>query len=195
MVSASVKVTAQEKLELMDLAKDLMALAKTQVLVGVPAATSDRTDDGPNNAFLAYVHDNGSPVAGIPARPFMKPGIQKAQNRISKFLMAAAKCFLEKDDTGVEQALMSAGLVAQGSIRNVINEGEGFAPLKRSTLLGRTRKRAYAWWRIEEGNDMTPEQRKSMRHEQREALMGSMHPLVDTGQLRNSINFVIRKID
>lgn len=195
MVSAKVKVTAQEKLKLMDLAKDLMALSKTQVLVGVPAATSDRTDDAPNNAFLAYVHDNGSPVAGIPARPFMKPGIQKAQNRINKFLMAAAKASLEKDDAGVEQALMSAGLVAQGSIRNVINEGEGFAPLKRSTLLGRTRKRAYAWWKVEGGRDMTPEQRKSMRHEQRESLMGSMHPLVDTGSLRGSISFVIRKMD
>lgn len=134
---------------------------------------------GISNAALAYIHDNGAPSVGIPARPFMKPGIAKAQNRINGFLMAAAKAKMAGDLPGFNISLHKTGLAAQSSIKRVISAGEGFAPLKRSTLLGRTRstKSRIGMWKGDKGK--------------REEIMSSLHPLVDTGQLRNSITYVV----
>ena len=94
---------------------------------------------------------------------------------------------------GVHAAQQSdrAGLIAQASIRRVINDGDGFTPLKRATLLARTRKRAYAWWGIEDGAGLTHDQKMAIRKSQREEIMSSLHPLVDTGSMRNAINYVI----
>ena len=177
-----------------DLWNELQELSKNRVLVGVPSATSERKEgEGIGNAALAYIHDKGSPKQGIPARPFMQPGIAKAQNRVNNELFAAAQASLAGDQEGLFLRLNRAGMFAMNSIRKVINIGDGFAPLKRSTLLARTRKRAYSWWGIdkETAKGLTHEQRMALRKQQRETIMSSMHPLIDTGQLRNAITYVI----
>ena len=170
-----------------DLLKDLLELTKKVVLVGVPEASGradvrkeERATKGQamGNASLAYIHDNGSPLANIPARPFMKPGIAKVQEQINKELALVAKESLDKKEDRVDQHLHRAGLIASASIKNIINEGAGFTPLKRGTLLGRLRRRKAA---------------KKWDKEKREEIMESMHPLIDTGQLRNSISYVIEK--
>lgn len=156
---------------------DVVALTKRQVLVGVPEEKDPRkAQEGIGNAGLARIHDKGSPLANIPARPFMKPGITKAQDRINNQMLAAAKAGLNKDEEQVELHLEKAGMLAQNGIRSIINTGEGFAPLKRGTLTGRLRKRKAA---------------KKWDNDKREEVMASLHPLVDTGQLRNSIIFIV----
>ena len=155
----------------------LVALTKKQVLVGVPEEKDSRKNGKrPGNAMLAYIHDKGSPAQGIPPRPFMIPGIAKAQDRINIELLQVAKAQLNKDLDKINEHLEKAGLVTSSNIKRVINEGEGFTPLKRATLLGRLRKRKAA---------------RKWDKEKREDVMESMHPLVDTGQLRNSIGYSI----
>ena len=186
---ATFKLIKSDNSKLDQMVKDIIALTKKEVLVGVPEDKSTRDPDiwfekgsiqvrkpKINNATLAAIHDNGSPKQNIPARPFMKPGIAKAQDRINKGMLQAAKAQLNKDSAGVAKAFEKVGLVAQAGIRNVINEGEGFSPLQRSTLLGRLRRRKAA---------------KKWTKDKRENVMESMHPLIDTGQLRNSISYVV----
>jgi hypothetical protein len=204
-ITASVKITKDNVQELI---KEMQALVKKSVLVGVPEDSPDRLfspeewqnrkekaiKKQPSNAYLAYVHDQGSPVAGIPARPFMKPGIAKVQNRINQELKAAAIAATNGDDEEVDQRLYRAGLIASSSIKNVINNGEGFVPLTRGTLLARSRKRAYAWYKLSaDEKKLDAKQRKALRKQKRETIMGSFHALVDTAQLRNSITFSVEE--
>lgn len=198
MIGFTSNVTVTTKKDVKDLMKDLMALSDNRVLVGVPTETSPRiflAGKKPmiNNATLAFIHDKGSPKANIPARPFMKPGIAKAQNRINTEFKAAAQARMAQNDAEVDIRLHRAGLIAQNSIRNVIRIGENFAPLKRGTLLGRTRGRAYLWYHLTkaEMEGASKAQKKAMRGAKREAIMGSLHPLVDTGQLLKSVVYVI----
>jgi hypothetical protein len=160
--------------------KDVLELTKMQVLVGVPEEKDPReTGEDVGNAALAYIHDKGSPLAGIPARPFMDPGIKNAQEIINaEFMKLARKQLEDKDEDTIKKGFTRIGLIAQNSIKKIFNTSEGFAPLKRATLLGRLRKRKAA---------------KKWTDERREEVMISLKPLVDTGNLRNAISFVVEE--
>jgi hypothetical protein len=141
-------------------------LASNEVLVGVPREDAARQSEetGPiNNATLAYLHENGAPASNTPARPFMAPGIAAVKPRIIKEFEKAAKSAILADDSAIDRGLNRAGLIAQSSIRSVINSGPP-PSLAEGTLAARRRR----------GRTGTT-------------------PLIDTGQLRNSINYVLRK--
>lgn len=150
-----------------DFSKGVQALDKNQVLVGIPAEKAARSSEeatGPiNNAALGYIHDNGSPAANIPARPFLDPGIKTKQEQISGFMGAAGKAALEGKPQLVFKNLTAAGLVAQAGVRMKINTGP-FKPLAPATIAAR--------------------QRRGRR---------GTRPLIDTAQLRNAISFIVRK--
>ena len=137
---------------------------KAEVLVGVPAEKAGRKGEGEmNNATIAYIQDNGSAAANIPARPFMRPGIMSVKGNIAIALEKGARGAIHGEKLAVDKALNIAGLTAQSAIRGKINEG--IAPeLAESTLAARRAR----------GRTGTK-------------------PLVDTGQLLNSINYVIRE--
>lgn len=141
----------------------LNLLASTRVMVGVPAEKTNR-DDPITNAALAYIHDHGAPEVGIPARPFMEPGIESVQVKIEDTLYLTAQAASDGKPEAVERGFQRAGLIAQAGIRAKITEGP-FEPLKPSTLAARRRR----------GRTGTK-------------------PLLDTGQMRNAINYVIRKV-
>lgn len=158
--------------------KDILELTKKAVLVGVPEEKDTRKEGmGIGNAALAFIHNNGSPLQGIPARPFMDPGIKAVQDRINTEFLTVAKAQLNDEQDKVDQHLNRAGMIASSSIKKVINEGD-FTPLKRSTLLGRLRMRkASSKWSIEK----------------REEFMENERPLVATAQMRNAITYVVVK--
>jgi hypothetical protein len=172
--------------------KGLKILAGMDVLVGVPEDKAARRpaeddEDAPpiNNAALAYIHDRGAPEVNLPARPFMAPGIKAAQPRIAaSFRLAAERALAGASPSSLVANLTAAGLAAQSAIRAVINAGPP-PPLSPNYLRARDRKKL-AQLRRQKG--MTPELYRAAR----EALLADRKPLVDTGQLRNSINFVIR---
>ena len=160
-------------------------LAEKDVLVGVPQDTTARKEaepQGMNNATLAYIHDNGSPAAHIPARPFMRPGVETAKDKIKDRFKRAAKDALAGNATQDEH-LIKCGLAVQSSIRAAINSGIP-PPLADSTLRGRIRAR-----KAIKGAKAELESRAAGN----EAGVDLAKPLVATAQMRNSITFVIRK--
>lgn len=142
----------------------IATLPQQDVLVGVPGDESAREAGSPiTNAALAYIHDKGAPEANIPARPFMHPGIDAARDVIAEQFRKGGKAALAGNHAGMENALHAAGLKAQASIRRVITDR--IPPeLAASTLAARRRR------------GRTGET-----------------PLIDTGQLRNSITYVLRR--
>ena len=148
-----------------ELIKALKTLTLKEVLAGVPEAKAPRKRGTATNALLAYVHDNGSPLQNIPPRPFLCAGIEEGKEEITKYLEQAGKAALHGDAMLMDKALNAVGLAAQKAIRKKIQTGP-FTPLKASTVAARKRKR------------------KSRNNTQ-------MTPLIDTGQLLQSINYVI----
>jgi len=145
------------------LKRAIAELTGTQVMVGIPATTAGRSKGAIDNATLGYIHENGSPAANIPARPFLRPGVRNAQAKITQQLRKAGVAALAGNSSGMVRAMTSAGLVAQSSVRAKITDGP-FQALSASTLRARRRR----------GRTGT-------------------RPLIDTGQLRRAITFVLRK--
>jgi hypothetical protein len=166
-------------------------LTNMTVLVGVPGEKTGRKDGSISNAALAYIHDKGAPEANIPARPFMEPGVKAVQKEITKELEDAGKVMLKgsQGSATVMRYLTRVGIITTRSIKAKITEGIP-PPLAPSTIRGRIarvkgkarRKKIDA--AIAAG---TPLSRQS-------GAEGIFTPLIVTGQLRNAITYVIRKL-
>jgi len=145
------------------LAAALRTLAQKQVLVGIPAKTTDRNDGEPiNNATIGYIMENGSPAANIPARPHLKPGVRSVSAQVSARYGAAAKAAMNGDLSKIDQAHDVVGLMASSAVKRQILDGD-LQPLSEATL---ARRRARG--------------------------RTGANPLIDTGQYRNSITYVVR---
>lgn len=165
-------------------------LADREVLVGFPKDTTKRDpEEGAalesldiTNAALGYIHDKGMPEQNIPARPFMLPGIEDAKPAVTKHLKWTAKQVLRRAGVGaVLVGFERAGIAAQFALRRKINEGIP-PPLAPSTLAERARK-----------GRKGAKQEIANRAAGMEASTQLAKPLIDTGQLRNAINYVIRE--
>lgn len=121
-------------------------------------------EEGLTNAEIGYINETGSPAVNLPSRPFLVPGLEECQELTGAQLTKAADEALKGNSQGVERCLNRAGMIAQNAVRAKINSGD-FEPLSNATL--RKRRRA--------GKKRTK-------------------PLIDTGQLRNSITYIIKKV-
>lgn len=140
-------------------------LATTRVMVGVPAEKSARQGGDPiSNAELAYIHSNGSPEAGIPAREFLKSGVETKKDEIGDRFEKVGRDALDGNAAAVDRGFNAIGLIGQNAVRAKINEGLD-PPLKPATLAARRRR------------GRTGEK-----------------PLIDRGELRNAQTYVIRKV-
>ena len=147
-----------------DLVRAIDALTKQDVYVGIPSSKTERQEGQQiTNAAIGYIQTNGAPENNLPARPFLAPGILAVKDKIASLFKKAGKNAIEGDVLAVEQGLNAVGLVAQVSAKNKITDGIP-PPLKASTLAGRQAR----------GRTGTT-------------------PLIDTGQLLNSITYVLRK--
>lgn len=159
-------VVTQDRVDAM--MRSVQALVQRELLVGIPASSAPRTpEEGEapiDNATLGYIHEFGAPGANIPARPFLVPGLQAARGRIGRRLQRAAEAAMDGRTDAVDAEYDAAGLIAQNAVRQRISEGP-FVPLAPATLARR-------------------KSRKPPRMGER--------PLIDTGQLRRSITYVVR---
>lgn len=170
-----------------DVLASVRTLLDAEVLVGVPSDTTERdpalamSDDSTvTNAALAYIHDQGAPEVGIPARPFMLPGIEEARPEIEKRMAMAMRAGMRGNAIAAEQSMHQVGLVAQTAIRKKIDDGIP-PPLSDYTLKKRAeRGRRGAMFELDR------------RAKGYEPLMVLAKPLVDTGEMRKSITYVIR---
>lgn len=145
-------------------------LSASRVLVGIPADDAARKPEPGekvdiNNATIAYIMENGSAAANIPARPFLIPGVSDARDRIAGIFRSGLQKVAAGLDPDIDRTLHRVGLVAQASVRNKINTGP-LAPLAPATLRARRRR------------GRTGEK-----------------PLIDTGQLKNAVNYVVARGD
>jgi hypothetical protein len=172
--------------------KGINTLATTRTLVGVPAEKAGRSDDGSiNNAALAYIHDNGAPEANIPARPFMRPGIKNAQEKITDQFQKTAEAAVDKGPETALRGFARAGMIAQASIRAAIGSNIP-PPLQPATIRNRQKGRRTKGMRKSEteyGALVT----SGVAPGEAQSTVGIV-ALVNTGQLRNAINYVVRKV-
>jgi len=191
-MASSVKITKDALPELLRAIKRLTA---QEVLVGIPDKNADRPADPddpspPTNATLGYIHEFGVPEQNIPARPFLMPGIAAASDDIIKRMRDGGKAVLRGQPDAVEKAMSKVGLAASNSVKEKITDGP-FAPLSLRTIearanrggKGKGRKGARQYVKLmEEGVPL-------------DVLNGAdlVRPLIDTGKLRQSITYVVRK--
>lgn len=143
--------------------KTLAQMSQKRVYVGIPQSENPREAGDPaGNAMLGFIHEKGSPARNIPARPFLAPGVKDATDKIGETLAKYGEAAFDNPDN-IDKGLNAAGLVAVSSVKRRITTGEGFTPLKDATIEAR----------------------------QRAGKKGTK-PLIRTGQLRNSITYVVR---
>ena len=148
-----------------NIVKNMRALTNKRVLVGVPASTTERDDSPLTNAELGMIHEFGAPEANIPARPFLGPGVEGAEEKLTQQMEKAAVAAVQGSTGDIDAALDAIGLTAQSAVRAKITEGP-FQPLAPDTIANRLRR----------------------------GRTGD-RPLIDTGKLRQSLTYVIRGRD
>jgi hypothetical protein len=176
--------------------QNIQDLTRHELLVGIPADKMQRKDSRePNNAQLAYWHENGVPSKNIPSRPFMAPGVRKAQPQITRVLEEGARNVLRGQSTGALQALHKAGMLAQNSIQAEITDpSPPFEPLKYRTVRARLMRTQAGQRQLRQ---LSASARKQGKSTERVVLdwagAGNAKPLIDTGQIRASITYVVRE--
>lgn len=138
-----------------------------KVLVGIPEVKTERNDaDGEekiNNATIMAINEFGSPANNIPPRPVMSIGIRNAQDQIADQFKLAAQNVLSKGVSALDTYYNRAGIIASNSIKKAINDQIGFPGPAESTLRAREAR----------------------------GFKGTKS-LIVTGQLRNSITYVVQ---
>lgn len=170
----------------------LEELTKNAVFVGIPSTRITREPspgepNPPNNAVIGYVQENGDPAHNVPPRPFLMPAIRENQAEIVKRLRAIATAGFSGNLPGVKNLRTQLGLYAQRAVQQKITDGP-FAPLSEATLQARARRkfgRGAAGARRGAGLELA----------RRAAGLAPgtdfARPLIDTGQLRRAITYVI----
>lgn len=149
------------------LLKSIEEFPKHDVLIGIPEDKSLRDYDADENepitnAAIGYIAEFGAPERNIPQRAWLIPSIKKAKVQISSYMKQAGAAILAGDYKKCDRAMHAAGLAGQNSARKMINTGP-FQELAEATLAARLRR----------GRTGTK-------------------PLIDTGQFRNSVTYVVR---
>ncbi|MDY6481710.1 hypothetical protein SKM54_04500 [Acinetobacter faecalis] len=122
-----------------------------------------RSDSDMTNAQIGYIQETGSPSMNLPPRPFLVPGVESCQDQTAKHLTKAADAALKGNIAMVNRHLNTAGMIAQNTVRAYFTSGH-FEPLSEVT--------------------------KKMRLARGRK---GINPLIDTGQLRRSVTYVIKK--
>ena len=140
------------------------SLKHKETLVGIPSTDKPRQDGDPiNNATILFINEFGSPANNIPPRPVMKIGIAKAQVDIAEEFKACANAVLDKGPAVIDQYYERVGIIASNSVKGVINNQEGIEGPSKATLEAREAR----------------------------GFMGTK-ALVVSGQLRNSITYIVK---
>jgi hypothetical protein len=157
------------------LVADMLRLTDYDVLVGIPADKAQRKDGDPmSNAELGYVHENGSPAANIPARPFLAPGIVAAKGKIENYFRQAGEAVLASDPARMLRAFSAAGQAAASAAQMHIRQGIP-PPLAASTVAARRRRS------------------KGSKYRRKATSASDTTPLIDTAQMLRSITYVVRR--
>lgn len=143
--------------------KAMKFMKENSVYVGIPQEETTRDEDGITNAELLFIHTNGSPKNNIPARPVIEPAIKNDQERLTSMMKKASRLALEGDKQEAIRQLKLVGMRGQNISRAwFVNPDNGWAPNSPGVY-------------------------------RRKLAKGSTDPkpLIDTGELRKSITYVV----
>lgn len=140
----------------------LREIERKQIQIGVFENSHYESEDGAAPvpvAYVAAIQEFGDPETGIPARPFLRPTMEKRRSENMQALARGLRAAM-KGDIGVDAVLEQVGKANAGAVMQAISKIYK-PPLAESTIEARRRKR--------------------------ESPGVSTKPLVDTGLLRESI--------
>lgn len=174
------------------LLQGLQNITGKQVWVGVPESRADRSDDAPiNNATIGYLMEVGMPEHNVPARPFLVPGVNAAMPDVIPLLEQAYTSALEGKPEKADALLRIAGQTAADRVKDVIQTNIP-PPLAPTTIANRYRQRGNKHRRANEKKYLKMISAKGGWYNPAEAQDATgIIALVNTGQLRNSITYVV----
>lgn len=116
--------------------KQITALTKTAVMVGIQAANAGRREGPIGNAQLGYIAEHGSPAKNIPARPWLIPVVNRLKDQAVAMLKQAAEFDLGGEPAKAQNQLNALGLMAQSALKANITAGgdPAFAPNAPATI-------------------------------------------------------------
>lgn len=174
-------------------------ISEYDVLVGIPQRNAKRPEGKIDNVELAYIHthgvdkksvrqkisqlrqqgmnfsgarkkahqlylmSHGSPAYRIPPRPIIEPAIEENMDKITKKLDKAMKAFLSFNIAEGEELLKKTGMFAQNKVRG---------------------------WFTDPRNNWPPNSPATIKAKSRGKNIKD-RPLIDTGELRKSITYVV----
>ena len=181
-ISADVKENDQA-LQAMQAA--LKELENTQVLVGIPEDDKARKEGHISNAALLYIHSHGSPEQKIPPRPVIEPALEANKERLGEVMGKATKAAMAGDSAGMRRNLELAGKAGRDFSKAWFTDPRnGWKELKH----GRGGEREVEFT----GKDGS---KTKVTFNKGKKAQEDPRPLIDTGQLRNSITYVLRERD
>lgn len=147
---------------------DIFSLLPEYVIeIGVFSEQTKRKEKvqvGLTNAELMFIHEYGSPLHNLPARPVLQMTIAWAKTQIGPTMGRAASAFFKSGEAAYKKELDKFALKMEKYARHIIYDNDGrLAPNAPSTALAKARKAGSN--NQADGN----------------------HPLFDTGQLARSI--------
>jgi len=119
--------------ELKAIEESMEMLMKHEVLVGIPEEGGGKPS-GISNAALLFIHTNGSPLKGIPARPVIEAALDQNSDQVAEVLKECADAGASGDVGAVMPALERAGMQGQNICRDWFEGANGWAPLKPKTI-------------------------------------------------------------
>ncbi|HEY0724175.1 MAG TPA: hypothetical protein VGD41_09360, partial [Pyrinomonadaceae bacterium] len=166
--------------------------AKKKLMIGIPEGNNARDGTTITNAHLGYIHENGSPAQGIPARPFLKPGVENARAKVVDYLQQGAnRAIKTRDVHPIDIAMHAAGQVAVASVQAVI-KAKIPPPLQPATVAARRRRSQGSRYRRKATAQQQAEFNTKYASGQATMAESPTTPLWDTGSLLRSITYVIR---
>lgn len=162
-----------------------------EVLIGIPQETASR-DDGeePNNAERGFIHEYGSPLQHIPARPWLNPSVESIKGKAADRMAAGLRQALDGNAKAALQALTAVGIMGMSAcvirIRRKIPPG-----LSRRTMEARIARKQGSGVRI--GKGAKAELAYRAANPGAGLSMEETTPLIDTAAFVQSIKYVIRK--
>lgn len=174
------------------LVKRLQGLQKRQIQVGIPQQTSSRKGEGINNAELLYIHTHGT------RRKAMRKEMQEGMDRGLKY-SEAFSLYIQSHGSPIwhspPRPVLEPAIKANkekialqfSKIIKATADGNADAMERAITSTGITAQNACRAWFKDPRNGWPRNDPKTVK------LKGSDKPLVDSGELRDSIVYVVRE--
>lgn len=173
-----------------DFLKQLEKLKQTNIYVGIPEEKAGRRNkkNEMNNATLMAIHTNGSPLRGLPERPIIEAAIEETSNaqKISNGLKDIGEAIVDEDIVKAKRLMKRLGQEASNMARAWFTDPRNNWPRVKEETAMRQIKKATK-------KTVTKQERQEMVEEYMMGVSGIKTTLIDTGQMRKAITYVIEE--